>query len=50
MPCCLLIVAIGVNEHGAIHGWSLALLILGVVLDLGGHGGAARSRKRAPLA
>jgi len=30
--------AIAMNEAGAIEGWGLAILIIGVLLDVGGHG------------
>ncbi len=42
MPYTTCAYAIAMNENGAISGWALALLILGVVFDLGSHGGGAR--------
>jgi len=38
--------AIAVNSLGGLTGWGLALLILGVVLDLGSHGGSASGGAR----
>lgn len=35
--------AIGMNEAGGIEGWGLALVIVGVILDLGSHGGGAKT-------
>lgn len=43
MPYTACAYAIAVNEVGAIEGWGLALLIVGVVFDAGSHGGGARS-------
>ncbi len=45
MPFTACAYAIGKNEHGDISGWALALLILGVMLDLGSHGGQVKTRK-----
>lgn len=42
MPFTTCAYAIGMNEHGSIGGWALALVILGVILDLGSHGSGAR--------
>jgi hypothetical protein len=42
MPFTTCAYAIGINEHGAIDGWALALVIVGALLDLGSHGGGAR--------
>jgi len=41
MPFTTAFYAIGINERGDIGGWALALIILGVILDLGSHGGSA---------
>ena len=38
--------AIGMNEAGGIEGWGLALVIIGVILDLGSHGGSAKTTTR----
>jgi len=42
MPFTTCAYAIGINEHGGINGWALAVLIIGVIMDLGSHGGGAR--------
>ncbi|MBL7648895.1 MAG: hypothetical protein JNK74_22190 [Candidatus Hydrogenedentes bacterium] len=39
MPYTTLAYAIAMNEVGAVHGLGLALVIVGVVFDLGGWGG-----------
>lgn len=39
MPYTTLAYAIAINEYGAVHGAGLALVILGVVFDMGGWGG-----------
>jgi len=41
MPYTTCAYAIGMNEKGGFEGWSLILLIVGVVLDVSGHGGGA---------
>lgn len=41
MPFTTAFYAIGINEHGEMRGWALALVILGVFFDLGTHGGSA---------
>ena len=41
MPYTACAYAISINQIGAVHGWGLALLILGVIFDLGSHGGGA---------
>ncbi len=46
MPFTTCFYAIGMNEHGGISGWALALLILGVVLDIGNNGGGAHRARR----
>ena len=49
MPYTTLAYAIAMNEVGAIHGTGLALLIVGVMLDMGGWGGTRsgyRNRRR----
>ena len=45
MPFTTCAYVIGKIEHGDISGWALALLILGVMLDLGSHGGQVKTRK-----
>ena len=42
--------AVAINQFGAVEGWGLALIILGVFLDLGSHGGSASTgiRRRWP--
>lgn len=45
MPFTTCVYAIGKIEHGDISGWALALLILGIVLDLGSHRGQVKTRK-----
>jgi hypothetical protein len=46
MPFTTCAYAIAINAVGEISGWGLALVIIGVVLDLGGHGGSASSGYR----
>jgi hypothetical protein len=46
MPYTTCAYAIGINSKGGFEGWTLVLLIVGVLLDFGGHGGAARYRHR----
>jgi hypothetical protein len=50
MPYTTLAYAIAMNEVGAVHGLGLALVIVGVVFDLGGwggtHSGYQRQRRR----
>jgi hypothetical protein len=46
MPYTTLAYAIAINEGGALKGVWLALLVLGILLDLGAHHGTARSRRR----
>lgn len=46
MPFTACAYAIGINEHGAINGWALALVIVGVILDLGSHGGGGAQYRR----
>ena len=38
--------AIAMNEVGGIEGFGLVLVIIGVLMDLGTHGGSARSGSR----
>jgi len=45
MPFTTCAYAIGMNEHGSIDGWALALVIIGVLFDLGSHGGGAQKAK-----
>lgn len=45
MPYTACAYAIGVNEAGGFQGWSLLLLIVAVVFDLGSSGGGARSAR-----
>jgi hypothetical protein len=46
MPYTTCAYAVGMNERGAIDGWALALVILGVILDAGSHGGSGASTTR----
>ncbi|NIA14376.1 MAG: hypothetical protein GWP08_09855 [Nitrospiraceae bacterium] len=46
MPYTTCAYAVGMNENDGFQGWSLVLLIVGVVLDIGHHGGTAASRKK----
>lgn len=46
MPYTTCAYAIGMNTAGGFKGWTLLLLILAVVFDLGGHGGGARQTRR----
>lgn len=46
MPYTTLAYAIAINEVGAVHGLGLALVILGVVFDLGGWGGTHSGYQR----
>jgi hypothetical protein len=45
MPYTTCAYAIGINSTGGFHGWSLVLLIVAVLFDLGGHGGAAKVKR-----
>lgn len=46
MPFTTCAYVIGMNENGGFHGWSLVLLIIAVIFDVGGHGsGGARYRR-----
>ncbi|NUM54665.1 MAG: hypothetical protein HUU46_13555 [Candidatus Hydrogenedentes bacterium] len=49
MPYTTCAYAIGMNETGGFQGWSLLLLIVGVVFDLGSHGGSARTTRRVDI-
>lgn len=44
MPYTTCAYALAVNEVGALKGWGLVLIVLGVLLDLGGHGSGAGYR------
>ena len=46
MPYTTCAYAVGINENGGFKGWSLVLLIVAIVLDIGHHGGTAASRKK----
>lgn len=46
MPYTTCAYAIAMNEIGELRGWGMALLIIGVFLDLGSHGGGASAGKR----
>lgn len=46
MPFTTCFYAIAMNEFGGVQGLGLALVILGVVFDLGSHGGGASSGYR----
>lgn len=51
MPYTACAYAVAINEFGAVEGAGLALVILGVILDLGSHGGSATQgarRRRLP--
>lgn len=39
--------AIARNELGGVDGWGLALIILGVIMDVTSHGGGAKAGRRA---
>jgi len=43
MPYTTCAYAFAVNSLGGLQGWGLAALIVGVLLDLGSHGGGASS-------
>ena len=45
MPFTTCAYVIGMNEADGSQGWSLIMLIIAVVMDIGGYGGAAKSRK-----
>ena len=45
MPYTTVFYAIGMNENDGFQGWSLILLIIGVVLDISGHVGTAGGRR-----
>jgi hypothetical protein len=46
MPFTTCAYAIGMNENGGFYGWSLVLLIVAVIFDVGGQGsGGARYRR-----
>jgi len=46
MPYTTCAYAIAMNEAGGFRGWTMVLLVFAVVLDLGGHGGVAGSKRR----
>lgn len=46
LPFTTLAYAFGINSHGSIDGWYLALVVLGVLLDLGLIGSGSKARKR----
>ncbi|HEY3324689.1 MAG TPA: hypothetical protein VGP72_29830 [Planctomycetota bacterium] len=50
MPWTTISYAICMNQMGGVQGWGVALLILGVILDAGTHGGTTRTRRRGPRA
>lgn len=43
MPYTTCFYAIGMNERGSIGGWALALVIVGVIIDISSHSGGART-------
>ncbi len=43
MPYTTCAYAIAMNEIGAVQGWGLAFVILGVLCDFGSHGGGAKA-------
>ncbi|GMW02885.1 MAG: hypothetical protein AMXMBFR84_40210 [Candidatus Hydrogenedentota bacterium] len=45
MPYTTCAYAVGMNENDGFKGWSLALLIVGVLFDLSNHGGTERVRR-----
>ncbi len=46
MPFTTCAYVIGINENGGFHGWSLVLLIVAVIFDVGGHGGSGSQYRR----
>ena len=46
MPYTGLAYAFSINTYGEVRSWGLALLILGVLMDIGSHSTAAASRRR----
>ncbi len=46
MPYTTCVYAIGINEAGGFYGWSLILLIVGVLFDFTSYGGASQTRVR----
>ena len=46
MPFTTCAYVIGMNENGGFHGWSLVLLIVAVIFDVGGHGGGGARYRR----
>ncbi len=46
LPYATCAYAIAMNEFGGTHGLGLVLVIVGVLIDLGAHGGSARSGGR----
>lgn len=46
MPFTACAYAIGMNEAGGFQGWTLALLIIGIVFDLSHHSGSGYYRTR----
>ena len=49
MPYTTCAYAIGMNANGGIQGWSLVLLILGIVFDVTNHGGSGRVARRRDM-
>ncbi len=47
MPFTTCAYAIGMNERGGFQGWTLVVLIIGVVLDFGGHHSTYSKRNRS---
>ncbi len=45
LPCTTCAYAIAANETGGVEGWGLALVIVGVLLDVSSTGGAAKSAR-----
>lgn len=45
MPFTTCAYAIGMNEKGAIEGWALVLVVIAAIIDIGSHGGGARTAR-----
>ncbi|HRK35200.1 MAG TPA: hypothetical protein PLJ47_11455, partial [Candidatus Hydrogenedentes bacterium] len=47
MPYTTCAYAIGMNANGGFTGWSLVLLVVAIIFDLGSHGGSVEVRRRS---
>ncbi len=47
LPCTTCAYAVALNETGGVQGWGLALVVIGVLLDISSTGGAAQGGRRA---